>query len=163
SPLALAWSGAFLSEHSLGLVNRQLCRRLLERGHHLSLQPVPSLGEEIEPGPLRELLTSRFGAALPRPAEVTVRLAWPPDWTAPPCGRGVVCRPGGLGAIPRDWLAPLRERVEEVGVPPASVRAGFVRSGVPAHKVQVVPLGADHELFRPGFPTLPLPTEKSVK
>src|SRR5262249_10029216 len=34
-PVALAWEGSFSGLHSLALVNRELCSRLLQRGHDL--------------------------------------------------------------------------------------------------------------------------------
>jgi tetratricopeptide (TPR) repeat protein len=65
--------------------------------------------------------------------------------------------------VPRDWVPHLRERVDEVWVPTSAVRAGFVHSGVPADKVHVLPLGVDHQRFRPGLEPLPLPTDKRFR
>jgi glycosyltransferase involved in cell wall biosynthesis/tetratricopeptide (TPR) repeat protein len=163
APLALLWEGAFLAQHSLGLVNRELCKGLIRRGHELSLLPVASPGTQIEPGPLRELMRSRLIHPLSRPEDACVRLSWPPRWQSPARGRWVVCQPWEFGSIPRDWLAPLRSRVDEVWVPTAFVRDGFVADGVPAGKVHVMPLGVDEQTFRPGLEPWPLPTQKRFK
>src|SRR5262249_59501622 len=61
--LAVEWEGAFLAQHSLGLVNRELCRRLIARGHELRLVPVPALGPQAEAGPARAALEGRLRPA----------------------------------------------------------------------------------------------------
>jgi glycosyltransferase involved in cell wall biosynthesis/tetratricopeptide (TPR) repeat protein len=163
SPLALVWEGAFLAQHSLGLLNRALCHRLMHRGHELSLTPIPSPGPQIEPGPDRDRLAARFAHPLSRPEDACVRLGWPPRWQAPAHGKWVVVQPWEYGSLPRDWLAPLRQQVDEVWVPTAFVRDGFVQSGVPADRVHVVPCGVDAAAFRPGLDPRPLPTTRRFR
>ena len=75
----------------------------------------------------------------------------------------MVFQPWEYGAIPSAWLAPLCDLVDEVWVPTSFVKGGFVQSGVPAERVQVIPLGIDPDLFSPSGPALPLPTSKKFK
>jgi SAM-dependent methyltransferase len=161
--LSVLWEGAFLAQHSLGLVSRQLCKGLLARGHELSLVPTASPGTQIEPGEERDLLVSRFVTPLPRSEDVCVRLGWPPRWQPPEQGRWVLFQPWEFGSIPRDWLRPLCEAVDDVWVPTSFVRDGFVRSGVPADRVFVLPLGVDEAVFRPGAEPWPLASSKRFK
>ncbi len=158
--LRLAWEGPLLDRHSLGLVNRELGRRLFARGHTVRAVPRdrhPPAGEP--PAALRPLLAGE----LPGPAEVYVRMEWPPNWEAPPPGRWVVYQPWEFGSLPRDWVGPLAGPVDEVWVPSGWVRDCFVASGVPAGKVFVVPHGVDPERFRPGLPPAALRTRKRFK
>jgi FkbM family methyltransferase len=75
----------------------------------------------------------------------------------------VIFQPWEYGSIPTAWLAPLRDGADEVWVPSSFVRDSFIKSGVPAGKVQVIPLGVDADAFKPGLDPLPLPTTKSFK
>jgi FkbM family methyltransferase len=157
------WQGPLLAQHSLGHVNRQLARQLVEQGCAVTLSDVPSPGPPIEPGPLLDFVTQYLERPLARPADITVRHAWPLDPTPPREGRWVIFQPWEYGAIPSAWLAPLRDGADEVWVPSSFVRDGFVQSGVPADKVHVIPLGVDADSFKPGLEPLPLPTTKSFK
>ena len=159
----VVWEGPLRAAHSLGLVNRELCRGLLRRGHELSLLALdPSLPAEdlIQ---LDQSLIERLERPLSGAVEVHVRLAWPPDPTPPPAGRWVVQQPWEYGSIPRAWLNFMADRVDEIWTPSRFVRDCFVKSGVPAERVQVVPHGIDPMHFRPDAPTLPLKTRKSFK
>jgi glycosyltransferase involved in cell wall biosynthesis/tetratricopeptide (TPR) repeat protein len=158
--LVVSWEGAFLNQHSLGLVNRALSKGLIERKHELSLIPLASPGVQIDPGEQRDFFSTRFRKALTRPEDVCVRLGWPPRWQAPAQGHWVVFQPWEYSSIPRDWLRPLVEQVDDAWVPSTFVRDGFVQSGVPAERVFVLPLGFDEGIFRPGQEPLRLDTTK---
>src|SRR5262249_2640768 len=67
-PLAVVWEGSQDEVQSLALVNRQLCSRLIERGHEVSLWPhhfPPEAGVPSLPTP--PALAARFRAPLRRP------------------------------------------------------------------------------------------------
>lgn len=87
--LAILWQGPLRERHSLAGVNRALCRRLIGRGHELSLTPVVTPGPMIAPGPEWEAFSSRLAVPLSRPSDVEVRHAWPPDWSPPEEGHWV--------------------------------------------------------------------------
>jgi glycosyltransferase involved in cell wall biosynthesis/tetratricopeptide (TPR) repeat protein/predicted O-methyltransferase YrrM len=164
APVAVVWEGALAELHSLALVNRELCRRLVERGHELSLRPresPPAAG--VPRQALPPLLAERVGRPLSRPAEVHVRHFWPPEWMPPPCGHWVVMQPWEFGSIPRAWVGPLREAVDEVWAPTRFVRDGYLAAGVPAERVHVVPYGVDPVLYHPGAKPYPLPSGKRFK
>ena len=78
-PVRVAWEGDFEGLHSLALVNRALCRELLDRGHDLGLIPVP--------------WARRLGAG-PRCRSTR---GWRRGWTAAPKGgrRRCTCGTGG--------------------------------------------------------------------
>jgi glycosyltransferase involved in cell wall biosynthesis/tetratricopeptide (TPR) repeat protein len=156
------WQGAMLAQHSLGHVNRQLTRRLVALGCGVSLHDVPSPGPVIEEGPLLDFVRAHLDRPLARPADVTVRLAWPLDPNPPHEGRWVIMQPWEYGSIPRAWLDPMRHAAE-VWVPSSFVRDGFVKSGVPVERVQVIPLGVDTDVFHPGVEPLLVPTNKKFK
>jgi glycosyltransferase involved in cell wall biosynthesis len=161
-PVAVVWEGAQAGVHSLGLVNREVCRRLVGRGVELSLVPrefdTGSPGVELPPE-----LAERLNRPLGRPAEVHVRHFWPPDFQPPPAGHWVLIQPWEYGSLPRSWVGPLQEMIDETWVYSRFVYETYVRSGVPADRVRLVPLGVDTSVFRPGGEPLPLRTGKRFK
>ena len=164
-PVRVAWEGDFEGLHSLAMVNRALCRSLLERGHDLGLLqdaagPAVGIGPSV---PLDPRLAARLGRG-PRggPAQVHVRHRWPPRLDPPPHGRWVLMQPWEFGSLPRAWL-PMLRRVDEVWAYSRSVRDAYLEAGVPPERVHVVPLGVDPEVFRPGLTPLPLPPGPSVR
>ena len=163
-PLAITWEGVQDELQSLALVNRQLCLRLIERGHDVSLLPLNFPPEAGVPRlPLPPALATRFRAALRRPCQVHVRHCWPPDFTRPPAGQLVLIQPWEFGSLPRAWAGPIVEQVDEVWAYIRAVRDCYVESGIPAERVHVVPLGVDVTRFRPGLPPLPLKTRRRFK
>jgi glycosyltransferase involved in cell wall biosynthesis len=162
--LAVTWEGVQDEMQSLALVNRQLCLRLIERGHEVCLLPrnfPPELG--IPRLPLPPALAGRLHAPPGRPCQAHVRHAWPPGFTPPPAGHFVLIQPWEFGSVPRAWVGPIAEAVDEVWAYSRAVRDCYVESGVPAERVHVVPLGVDPGRFRPGLPPLPLATRRGFK
>ncbi|KJB88698.1 glycosyl transferase family 2 [Paenibacillus sp. E194] len=51
--------------------------------------------------------------------------------------------------------------MDEVWVPSTFNRDTFHRSGVPVHKIHVMPYGIDSDLFAPGHPPFPIPGQRS--
>jgi glycosyltransferase involved in cell wall biosynthesis/tetratricopeptide (TPR) repeat protein len=161
----MAWEGDFEGLHSLALVNRALCRGLLDRGHDLGLMQDatgPAVGMP-RARPLDPQLAARLGHAPEGgPAQVHVRHRWPPRLEPPPHGRWVLMQPWEFGSLPRAWL-PMLRRVDEVWAYSRSVRDAYLEAGVPPERVHVVPLGVDPEVFRPGLAPFPLPPGPSVR
>jgi glycosyltransferase involved in cell wall biosynthesis/tetratricopeptide (TPR) repeat protein len=158
------WEGAQAGLHSLALVNREICRRLVARGLELSLLPrefPPEAG--VPECPLPPELAARLNRPTNRPADVHVRHAWPPDFRPPPAGHWVMIQPWEFGSLPRAWVGPLCTLVDEVWAYSRAVRDCYVHSGVPAERVHVVPLGVDTEVFAPGAPPYPLRTARRFK
>jgi len=150
APLRLRWEGTFFRWHSLSIINRAICARLLRRGHEVSL--VPYEPDQFDPAadPSLADLALRVSVPLSGPAEVHVRHQWPPEWLPPPEGSWVMIQPWEFGGAPRTWVEEVKAGVDAMLVPTSYVREGYVASGMPADRVCVVPNGVDLERFHPG-------------
>jgi glycosyltransferase involved in cell wall biosynthesis len=164
-PLRVRWEGHQALLSSLALVNRQLCLALLAAGDvELTLSETPNPWEEIAAAgdPRLEALLSCRDHPLSGPPDVTIRHHFPPDWQRPAEGALVVMQPWEYGHLPRDWVEGARN-ADEVWTYSRFVRDVYVRSGVPAEKVRVVPLGFDPALFCPEGPRFALPTRCATR
>jgi glycosyltransferase involved in cell wall biosynthesis/tetratricopeptide (TPR) repeat protein len=162
-PVAMAWEGTFLDFGSLSHVNRQLTRQLARRpGVALTRVGNPVLDNGCAAAPELRALAGELASRAPTNTQVTVRHAWPPNWAPVSRGALVVIQPWEYGSLPADWVKQAAH-VQQLWVYSEYVRQVYVRSGVPAAKVKVVPLGVDPERFRPEAPALPLTTGKTFK
>jgi len=161
--LSVVWEGAFLARHSLAVVNRELVMAL----HRL----VPEwefylLPHHTDDGALRGHPQCRFieerMRRLPNRSDVWVRHHWPPNWERPNTARFIVIQPWEFGSIPSEWAKAINENVDELWVPSTFVRECYVRDGVHAEKVFVVPNGVSSNFFEE-VPPLPLPTQKRFR
>ncbi|MDE3076352.1 MAG: glycosyltransferase family 4 protein, partial [Chloroflexota bacterium] len=91
------------------------------------------------------------------------RHAWPPVFERPKEGKWVMIQPWEFGSLPKSWVGPMRDEVDEIWAYSNAVRDVYVDSGVPGEKVFVVPLGIDPHKFTPQAPPLPLRTRKSFR
>ncbi|HLH65915.1 MAG TPA: glycosyltransferase [Solirubrobacteraceae bacterium] len=169
-PPTVRWQGDFGLATSLSIINERITGRLA--GPVRRVSPAGSQGAAAGPqhgaaGSQGAAAGSQHGAAasqgaaagsqgapapareLPHPADVEVRHQWPPDLTAPRAGRLAVILPWEFGAIPEDWIEPLQRGVDELWVPSEHVRSMYLRAGLDAKRVVVIPNGVDLELFRP--------------
>src|SRR5437660_6525680 len=165
-PLRVRWEGEQSLLFSLARVNQEFCLGLLEAGDvELQLAERPTrwhqLTEQHDPrfGPL----FARRDAPLSGPPDVTIRHQFPPDWRRPEGGKLIVIQPWEYGHLPQEWVAAARDQADEVWAYSRFVRDVYVRSGVPAEKVRVVPLGFNPAVFTREGPHHPLPTEKSLR
>jgi GT2 family glycosyltransferase/Flp pilus assembly protein TadD/SAM-dependent methyltransferase len=159
------WEGSFFVRHSLALVNREVCGALLRSGGcELSLVPYEAdeFGPESDPERLGPL-AGRMRAALTGPAEFHVRHQWPPNFEPPPSGHWVLIQPWEFGRLPKAWIRPITEGVDEVWAYTSFVKRCYKESGVPPEKVFVVPLGVNPDLFRPDAQPMDLPTRRSFR
>jgi len=163
SRLSIVWEGSQFALHSLAKVNRELCRRLLEEGHALTLLTPDH--ERSFPGdsPVWQWLAAQRKDVSQAPEGVWVRHQWPPLFRPPGSMPWVMIQPWEYGSLPREWIAPLSTRVDEVWVPTHYVRDCFLRSGVAPDRVVVVPNGVDVGCYRPGRRPYPLKTRKSFR
>ncbi|NOZ28643.1 MAG: glycosyltransferase [Chloroflexi bacterium] len=162
-PPAVRWEGSQFVHHSLALVNRELCLQLLDAGCELSIIPYEPDQFGPEADPRFHKLAERVNAPLSRPADVHVRHQWPPKLTPPEEGHWVIMQPWEFGSLPKEWVEVMSTQVDEVWTYTSYVRDCYIRSGVPADRVHVVPLGVDVERFRPDVPPFPLQTKKRFK
>ncbi len=161
--ITVAWEGTFLDYGSLSHVNRELTRQLARQpGLRLSRIGSRVLANGYASRPelqalAREILPQASGGT-----QVTVRHAWPPNWSPVRHGALVIIQPWEYGSLPAEWVAQARQ-VHQFWVPSEHVRQVYVRSGIPESKVKVVPNGIDAEHFRPEATPLVLPTRKAFK
>ena len=140
-PVTVRWRGDQRRATSLATINRQVGQRL-EADPTVALQRITIAGEPHD-------------HALPQPAEIEVRHQWPYDFGPAP-SRLAVIQPWEFGAIPAEWVTPANANVDEIWVPSAYVRDMYVRGGVDADRVVVVPNGVDLDVYTPDGPPLPL-------
>jgi glycosyltransferase involved in cell wall biosynthesis len=158
----IVFDGEVLSELSLSRVNRELAAALVRRGDvELGISATmqgPYLGD-----PRFASVRERIGAALSRPADVVVRHRWPPDFTRPSSGRYVHIQPWEFGELPVAWVDAVRANVDEVWCYSSYVRDMYLRAGIDAGRLVLLPLGIDPALFRPDGPKVALATRASFR
>jgi len=159
--LEINWQGSFLDYGSLSNINRILTDTLvIQNGASIRrLQTAPVNGKLAKP--LQSYRGKLASSANPN-AALTVRHAWPPDWTPPASGKLAVIQPWEFGSLPEAWVEAARH-VDAFWVPSNYVRQVYVESGVPAEKVHVLPNGIDPKVFTPDAKPLKLATKKSFK
>lgn len=156
--------GSMFTIESMAHVNRELAVRLGDHGVRVDPQwpetPTVSVADDPRLIPVVEHALGRHRGE----ANVTLQHRWPPRWE-PPEDRSawVVVQPFEWGALPARWVAPLRDLADEVWVYTDWLRRCAVASGVPGHKVHVVPVGIDTGRYRPDGPTFPLQTQARTR
>ena len=148
----IVWEGPQLGLHSFAQVNREFCLRLIERGHELAL--IPSEGPRSRGAAVagkHRCWRTRFHRSLaPADRVRTCSHQWPPSFVPPPEGHWVIVQPWEFGSLPRSWVGPMIDAVDEVWAYSRFVRDCYIAGGVPADRVHVVPLGVDPRRFHPG-------------
>lgn len=154
--------GEFFASHSFANINEKICLQFKDMDEiDLSIRRVHHNPANDEAVPHAHQLRPYFDRRLESEPVVTIRHAFPPNWTAPAKGRWVHIQPWEFGALPRDWVEPLRAHVDEIWAPSTYVKQAYQRSGISAEKIQVIPWGVDPGVFHPDAPSLFLPTNRS--
>ncbi len=156
--------GELFAGHSFANINEQLVR-------HLGAEPDVALRlvrRTVQPTTPAQFLGDHDAAPfidrdLGGSPEVTIRHCFPPNWDPPAAGKWVHIQPWEFGHLPTDWIEPLRDSVDEVWAPSEYVKKVYVRSGIPAAKIQVIPWGIDPQAFRADATPLLLPSAKSFR
>ena len=161
--LKIRWEGTQFVHHSLALVNRELCSRLIAGGCEVSIIPYERDQFSPKEEPRFKSIAEGVRKPLSGPPDAHVRHQWPPDFNPPTEGHWVMIQPWEFGSLPREWILPMSEQVDEMWVPSRYVRDCYIRSGIPAERVRVVPNGVNTELFKPDNPPYRLRTKKSFK
>jgi glycosyltransferase involved in cell wall biosynthesis/tetratricopeptide (TPR) repeat protein/GT2 family glycosyltransferase len=163
--MTVRWEGSQLVNHSLALVNRELCIELARRQDiELSLIPYEphEFGPEADPERFG-LIEERLRKPLSGAADFHVRHQWPPNFTPPPEGHWIIIQPWEFGALPKSWVEPMETLVDELWVPSNHVRDVYIMSGITPDKVFVVPNGVNHNQFNPEAEKLELSTNRRFK
>ena len=163
--LQVIWEGSQFVNHSLALVNREMCIELCNRKDiELSIIPYEphKFGPEQDPERYY-VIQEHLNMPLSSDANVHIRHQWPPKFTPPKEGHWIMIQPWEYGALPKDWVEPMRSQVDELWVPSNYVREVYVNSGIPASKVFVIPNGVDYGNFHLQAKPKTLNTEKTFK
>ena len=160
--VSIIWEGAQFVNHSLALVNRELCTLIVRENFNLSL--IKTEPDQFKPSPqsvYNNLLSME--SVTNKNTNIHVRHQWPPNLNAPDKGRWVVIQPWEFGSLPQDWVEVFLKSVDEMWVPSNYVKQVYIDSGVPGDRVFVVPNGFDPEVFNPNVKQYSLPTKKKFK
>lgn len=159
--LEINWQGSFLDYGSLSNINRILTDTLvIQNGASIRRLQTAAVNGKLAK-PLQSYRGKLAASANPN-AALTVRHAWPPDWSRPASGKLAVMQPWEFGSLPKSWVEAAR-KVDAFWVPSNYVRQVYLDSGVPAEKVHVLPNGIDPKVFSPDAKPLKLATKKSFK
>jgi glycosyltransferase involved in cell wall biosynthesis/Flp pilus assembly protein TadD len=154
--------GEFFAEHSFSLVNEQLSLELMrDSGLALAVERVQNQATFDRDVPHAYLLAPAFQRKLTGGPEVIVRHSFPPNWERPREEKWVHIQPWEFGFLPVEWVAPLRDEVDEIWTPSEYVRKVYERSGIQPEKIHVIPWGVDPRTFNSEAPPRFLPTRKS--
>ncbi len=142
-------SGPIFEHSSFARINREIATSLMRSSgvdaciepccHPILLPRMMPSGDLLAKGILR----------YPKQLDLTIRHQWPPDFQRAPRGKLAVILPWEFGAVPLVWVREIQQNVDELWVPSKFVRDAFVRSGVPADRVMVIPNGIDPKIFSP--------------
>ncbi|MBI3416683.1 MAG: glycosyltransferase [Verrucomicrobia bacterium] len=159
----VAWEGSFLDFGSLSYVNREFAQQLSKLpGVQLTCVGQNTTSAQAPSDASLRDFARRLKPQASKQTQLTIRQAWPPDWTAPERGAWVMMQPWEFGVLPAEWVKQLG-KVDEAWVNSHHTRRAYIDSGVDPAKVKVVPLGIDPEHFRPEVKPLPLATNKKFK
>lgn len=162
-PLHIVWEGALFRHHSFALVNREICRRLLDAGGTVSILSCESDQFCAENDQRLAARAANIRSGICPPADIHVRHRWPPDFSPPPSGRWVMIQPWEFGSLPESWVDPIVGLVDEVWAPTTFVQDTYIQAGVPSELVQVIPWGVDTRFFSPDARPAVLATRKRFK
>jgi len=158
----IIWEGSQFVYHSLALINREQCLRLMKSDYELSVIPyekdqfIPDADDEFFG--LTKLFNKNIGYA-----DIHVRHQWPPNLTPPEKGKWVVIQPWEFGYLPKNWAEVFSSKVDEMWVPSSYVKKVYTDSGVPEERVFVVPNGINPRQFKPDVKKYLLKTDKTFK
>ncbi|SPD74740.1 hypothetical protein PITCH_A330005 [uncultured Desulfobacterium sp.] len=161
--ITIQWEGSQFVCHSLALVNRELCLGLINAGYNLSIIPYERHTFSPEVDARFHKLSSRFNKKLNKPVDVHIRHQWPPKFDPPEEGHWVMIQPWEYGSLPKEWIEPMRNLVDEIWVPSNFVRESYIKSGIPGERVCVISNGVSTDMFNPAAAPLRLNTEKKFK
>ncbi|MCW3100250.1 MAG: hypothetical protein JWL77_5868 [Chthonomonadaceae bacterium] len=166
-PLRVRWEGDQNVLSSLAYVNRELCLGLLAAGDvelSITMREDPRSPINAASDPRFAELFACASTPLSGPPDVTVRHHFPPNWQPVETGKLVVIQPWENSHLPeREWVNGAIHHADEIWANSRFVRDVYVRSGVPAEKVALLPHGVRTNVFTPEGPKLPLPTGKTTR
>jgi glycosyltransferase involved in cell wall biosynthesis len=145
--VGVVFEGPFFEYSSLARVNREIALALLSSEDfelRLEISSPAAQSSHLLPG------GTKLALAIHRrlhQTNLTIRHQWPPNFRRPPTGKLAVILPWEYGGVPRVWIEQIHKNVDELWVPSNFVRDVFVRNGVDAKRVAVIPNGYDPKIF----------------
>lgn len=141
-------AGPFWTHSSLARINRELAGALAaEQRIETAFEPAGHGDVRGDQLPHFEAISAGLRKRLSR-LDLTIRLHWPPDFFAPPCGRLISILPWEYSALPVRWVEEITANVEELWAISAFNKDCFIRAGIPSSRVAVIPPGIDTQAFK---------------
>lgn len=156
------WEGEFFAPQSYALINREISSRWV-RNQQCEVTLLPADTVSADDADRHAALVDRVHAPLTDQAEFHIRHRWPALFHPPAEGRWIQIQPYEFGRIPKSWIAPILDSVDEIWVPSHYARRCYTSSGIPEDRVAVVPNGVDCDRFHPDAEPLDLPTDKRFR
>jgi len=158
--MRILWEGPVYRPLSLDKINRNLCLQGLAHGHEVIVRPTEPASPDTPPddGSLAKIKAILGGY---EPADWHVRHMWPPYWSNR-CGPLILNQPWEFGAVPDQWIDPIKNRVAKLIVPSHAVQEMFLESGIPQEKITIIPNGVDPSIYHPYGPTVALPLQRKT-
>lgn len=164
--LNVVWEGPLYQASSLATINREHAWNLVRSqvARMVLVPPAEESGAIVSSklGTLRSYDVRSAEPELARAPVVWVRHQWPPQAERPHGATWIVMQPWELSLLPSEFVE-IFNSADEVWTPSTFCRNVFVRSGVNADKVQVIPNGIDPTIFTPAGEIPQLPTSKRFK
>jgi len=157
------WEGSQFVYHSLALNNREISLGLINRGCEVSIIPYEPDQFDEKADSRFPLIAERLNKLLSKPADFHIYLRWPPSFTPPDEGHWIMIQPWEFGSLPKNWIYPMNNLVDEIWVTSNYVRECYIKSGVRPEKVITVPCGVDPKIFNFKATPMKLDTKKSFK
>lgn len=161
----IKWEGTQFVYHSLALVNREICLKLIESGCEVFIKP-------YEKHTFNGSADRRFGKIVDRILKMKdpvpfvdahIRHQWPPNLEPPEHGRWITMQPWEFGSVPAEWVTVFKNQIDELWVPSRYVKKAFAEGGVPGKKIHVIPNGVNPFKFHPNVKPMALETNKSFQ
>lgn len=136
--------------------NRQLLLQFIRRGVYPKFSPIHP---EVVRTPMAPNIAAELTALMHRPLAPrhTVLFHYPAHaFFRDPAPYSIGMTMFECNRLSFTW-ARRCSMMDEVWVPSTFNRETFIQSGVPAHKLRVMPYGTDPDVYHPGVPSLPVP------
>jgi|GEM_PF-569222 len=168
--LNIVWEGSQFQYHSLALINREICNKIIESNQaELTIVPYGEDTFQADGNQKYQQLKShdiRYKKDVnERTLELPfnwIRHQWPPDKNPPSGAKWIIMQPWEYTKLPQEFVDFFKD-AHELWTPSNYSRQAFVNSGIDFNKVQVIPNGIDPELFKPEGNKYKLNTNKKIK
>ncbi|MDR0927816.1 MAG: glycosyltransferase [Ignavibacteria bacterium] len=168
--LNIVWEGSQFVYHSLALVNREVCKNIIDADvANLSIVPYEPDAFDYTINPEYTKLHNNDIRYKPDVSDeignlpyAWIRHTWPPKAEAPQGSKWIIMQPWEFGVLPPEFVE-IFNRAEELWTPSNYSRQAFINSGIDGDKVQVIPNGINPQLYSPIGEVYPLNTKKKFK